>query len=295
MNHLRQPGQYLYTVPDETALAERRKRWQARRRILAVLLGAGIGLILGAGTQFLNPIVLPGLPLFSPPFGAQANALVIVLVSLGIALATGWASASSVGVLWGVLASVIVLLASLLLQLDVTSTRGLFTAGAMVLVSLPLAGLLAVGIIAFRLILDAYLNAWKNETVWVRALLAVALMGVTGWIAVSGVYSLNQRFALVRLNAALREAVAAPSPEALPDWLRSERAGNFLAYATPRYRLTPEDDPNNRYAIPRPANTQGQEALVVARFDGGWRLVCLFPWPTAEPECRGLPPAQAVP
>ena len=32
----------------------------------------------------------------------------------------------------------------------------------------------------------------------------------------------------------------------------------------------------------------GEEAVVIARFESGWRLACLFPDADAEPACKGF-------
>ena len=71
----------------------------------------------------------------------------------------------------------------------------------------------------------------------------------------------------------------------LPEPLAVEAVDHFLINSRAAYTLEWNKDPNNRYAIPRPANTNGLESLAIARFSNGWILICLYPAPNLQPEC----------
>jgi hypothetical protein len=84
----------------------------------------------------------------------------------------------------------------------------------------------------------------------------------------------------------IKEGRKAQTTEMLPSSLRPPDVDLFLQKAGAAYTLQWDEDDTNRFAIPRPATSPFDQSTVIARFDNGWWLVCMFPRPEAAPECR---------
>ena len=79
------------------------------RRLRGVLLGIGLGLVYGLASQYVNTILLPGIPLYQPPLGAALNVALYAGLGFLLGLVTGWPESTPVGVVWGsILASIAV-------------------------------------------------------------------------------------------------------------------------------------------------------------------------------------------
>jgi len=70
---------------------------------------------------------------------------------------------------------------------------------------------------------------------------------------------------------------------------------NFDAKASESYTLQLDKANITRYAIPQTSGPEREKGVVVARFDTGWTLACLFDRVDAKPECRGYSSGNPIP
>jgi hypothetical protein len=95
------------------------------------------------------------------------------------------------------------------------------------------------------------------------------------------------------MDALLRAGLQAASPEALPVPLQAPDVPNFLGLSSPTYQLAWESRSLERFAIPRPNRPDYEMSVVVAHFDNGRMLACLYAGADLEAECRPYPPLGA--
>jgi hypothetical protein len=92
---------------------------------------------------------------------------------------------------------------------------------------------------------------------------------------------------MARTHALLQSGLHASDASDLPEALQSERVHRFTEHASPNYGLYWEKENLTRFAIPRPNEIpEYKMSVVVARFDNGWVLACLYPLVDAEPRCK---------
>lgn len=262
---------------------------QLYRRLAGLAVGGLIGLVYGLVGQYINHFYLPGLPLYQPPFGAAGNVLMAVGLGAFLGLLCAWSEASVPGTLLAAASGALLMLLAAFIFEEV---QLLFPVSRLVIVFallLPISGALVPLMALVRVAVNRQAD-YRTRPVylpvrWWLPLLLVLLAVGAGCL---NRYSQPAQVVLRRMDAMLIEAQAAASPADLPVPLQAADVGDFLTHAGQAYQLAWEDRDLVRYGIPRPLLPEWEMAVVIARYDNGWNLVCLYPNPQLEPRCRGF-------
>jgi hypothetical protein len=125
-----------------------------------------------------------------------------------------------------------------------------------------------------------------------RVLPSLLLLLLAVAVGVLSLYPERGRIALTRMEAIVQAGLAAGSSDALPAEFEGEAlldvAADVAGYpeqAKGRYSLDWEDGQLGRFAIAHPLDNEREQSAVIARFDNGWRFVCLFITATADARC----------
>ena len=262
---------------------------QTYRRWAGLILGALIGLAFGGISQVANPLLLPGIPLYQPPFGPIGNSLLALLMGALLGLLCAWVEPSIPGILLSAGTGAAL---ALLVAMNIGRTP-LFmlpaTAIGVIFLWLPFTGMLFPIMALVRATINK-LSDSRNERLtplsrgWLPLLLVVAA-GTLGWTLV---LTVPARTVMARHQQLLTQGLAAVSTDELPAPLRGKDVTDFRSHASQNYQLAWENKNLTVYAIPRPAGPEHEISVVIARFDNGWNLVCLYPNPQGEPRCRSF-------
>ncbi len=256
------------------------------RQFLGLFLGALLGLTYGAVSQFINSVVLPGVPLYQPPLGAWGN--LILLTAVGAILGWGVAIPVSSG-----LAIILVSGSLALIAMFANATQMKFESGAWftifisaVFFAVPIFGLLVPVFGLYRWAVNKAES--RYEPMGWRIGAPLLLLVVAGAIAAISLLPDEGRLVLSRMNGLLQSGMASANAAALPQPLQSELVQDFPNSARGPYTLEWRVQDLNRYAIPRPSIDPRFESGAIARFDNGYTVVCIFPTMTSEPSCKGF-------
>ncbi len=265
------------------------------RRLMGSVLGGALGLAYGLVSQWINRVLLPGVPLYQPPLGPLGNSALFAAGGALLGLICAWPTG---GVQGTFLASAISALALVTFNLVNARPSGnlliafIVTGGFLML---PFWGLVVPFLAALRWGVNRLEEAQRERQPLHRRLpvplLLVFAAGLAGTLVL---YRAEPRSALARMDALLHAGQGAASLSALPQPLQSPEVGDFLAHArAAAYTLAPEPHRVERFRIPRPGRNFDNHQFVVARFADGWSLACAFIAPEEAPLCRGfaqLPP-----
>ena len=261
---------------------------QSYRRVVGILLGALLGLTYGLISQGLNRILLPGLPLYQPPFGVVGNCLLMAACGAIIGLLTAWTeeSISSIIIASGV--SALALVVGSFLQSKVRPNLAGMAAMSLFL-SIYIAAMLALVIAALRWGVNRLADGRRDHDPWPRRLLGpLLLLLAVGGIGAASLYPAQGRTILRQVDVLLRAGQMAQTKEALPAPLRVPGDGAFLQRGQDRYELSWEKSRVERYRIPRPVENFNNHTVAVVRFKNGWNLVCLYVTLDRDPICVGM-------
>lgn len=257
------------------------------RRLMGALFGAGFAFVYAAISQTINSISIPGVPVYQSFFGAALNVVVLTVFGGALGLLTAWPASAAHGVLWSTL------LCGALFQVYVLwqgseSYEGLIKLIVPFLLFLPICGLLAVPIALFRWVLNKQEEAQQLALpLWMRARIPLLLVIVIAFLASTWLYPPEGREVMARTHALLQSGLQATNATSLPEPLQSDRVDRFTERASTNYGLYWEKEDLTRFAIARPNEIpEYKMSVVVARFDNGWVLACLYPLVDAEPRCK---------
>jgi hypothetical protein len=258
------------------------------RRWFGMGYGALVGLVFGLVSQGINYAVLPGINFHQPPFGPVINAIGCVLIGAALGLLCAWYQVSIGGaMLASVLGALIVMVATFLSSLNDPT---------------PLAGRVLIIIFLFLPIFGAmvplnYILGWvasheaeekaNRRVTAARVLVPLGVLVVVGLVALAYLYNPSARRLLTRTDEMIQAGLQARDAAALPEPLSKIDGSPFLGNATPDYTLEWDNNDLNRFSIPYPASGQENMSVVIARFDSGWRMVCLFMPVQDRTRCRG--------
>ncbi len=269
---------------------------QTYRRVFGLLFGAVIGFLFGVVSSYINRVFLPGYPFYQPPLGPFLNMVLCALVGALL----GWINALPRGGVIGALISasvgaVLALIVSFVIGSSVVAVGqagNVFAAQGIVAVFLffPFAGALLIPMGLFRWAIEkqlsfrGQLNFFHPSRIWLPLLFAIAAIGLgaTSLIPAGG------RTVVRRMDVLLQSGINAGSADLLPKPLLHKDVGDFLGYATPKYQLQWTRQDLQKYGIGYPYGTESTLSLMIARFDNGWGLVCLYPTPEEDPRCKGF-------
>lgn len=258
------------------------------RRWRGAILGLGLGLIYGLASQYVNTLLLPGIPLYQPPFGAALNVLLYTGLGLLLGGVAGWPESTAVGVVWGaILTSVAVEVTSYFTgDLDKNSAAAKFV--LLLFLFLPVMGAAVPFLYLLRKAIDQMIETYKNKRSFLRAAPMVALL-TAGMLALASINIIpaDGRVVLPQMQAVLQGALRAGSTAALPAYLQPPDVKDFMQHTGASYQLEWTKTNLTRYMIPAPAVHSDQHSVAVAHFSDGWVLACLYVQPTQPTsECR---------
>ena len=276
----------LTPLPNETELARRIRIFTRSRRMTGAVISFFMGIAFVTVTETVNRILLPGLPLYTPPPGLPWSALIGGMIGLVIGLIASWTGTPHLGVFSASLTGALIINAYNLILSPKADTSAASLIAILLGVLPSTTAFIAVAIIFFRWALDRQQAAVQDKRslllrVGIPALLILFSAGI-GWTQQYPPYA---RTVILRLHALVEKGLAAQDDSALPPELAPGKLEGFRQNAAARYTLQWDRDPNNRFQIPRPGNTEGRESVAIARFENGWMLVCLYPRPDWEPRC----------
>lgn len=252
----------------------------ARRR-LGFVLGFVIGLAYAIVSNLINPIYMPGIPLYVPPPGTLGLIVLTALLYGVLGLIAAWTDESIPGVILSVFVGSVV--TSIWTIANEPSNRGV-TLVLMFLVFLPRMFFYLPLSLGVRWILSKYepspyrvaAPVWKVFPVVIVVLIAM----------VSGLFSLENREArqsLIRMNELVQVGMQAGSRDELPEPLQpiqgfvSRAEGDYTFYIGPDPDVLP---------VQRPMVEPGTiEPFIIVEFDNGFRFGCVFSPPYEDPAC----------
>jgi hypothetical protein len=263
-------------------------RFDLARRRQGMLLGGLTGLLFGLVSQFGNPLLVPGVAFHQPPFGGWGNTLLWAVIGTLVGGVVAWSDSGIKGVLVGSLFSGLLMQVSALLSSNLSHELIKKIAGLLALfmplaaASVPLLWLLRWAVDEQRQYYDLRLRSWPR----LRAPLLLAALAVgLGMLWVLPEYG---RMVTARMDALVRQGLAAGSDAALPAALRDPLVGDFRRQAMPVYTLEYTTQDLIRFQIPYALRAKYEPAAVAARFSNGWSLVCLYVSADEEPFCKGF-------
>lgn len=254
------------------------------RRVIGLILGAGMGLIYGLVSLNINFLALPGIPLMEPPLGRPLTAILIAANGGLFGLLAAWPDETISGILLsaivgGLLSTVSSAFSGLALDNLIGSFAVLFfsffpRAVLFVLIAWPL---------------RRALNLWNEELASVTfstrrlATSVLLLLVVAAGAGALYLYPKEARQALTSMDQLVRAALPATRLEDLPEPLRPVE--RLLQNAQGAYVLEWSDNPD-LLPVKRPMADYGvQESLVVAYFKNGYVFGCAYTPPHTEPSC----------
>lgn len=268
-------------------------RYRYRRR-LGCLLGLGMGLLIGLASQSINPLLMPSISLYQPPLGGALNILLAVAIGTLLGLVTTWPTGSTHGVLLGAAVAALMLGAALLIETEIAGGLEMGERASLGLLLLPMAGMILPLILIFRLAVNRSeearrdsRHAWQAVGLPVALLLAAMLIGLTGVVPADGRAELLATQQLIDENR---------GSATLPVSLRLPYVRSFTTRAQGEYQLQWTRDNLNSYLIPRGSlQNESEHAVVVARFENGYWLACLYEFEGDVPTCRDWLPVISTP
>jgi hypothetical protein len=254
------------------------------RRITGIILGALLGLVYGLVSQMINRIALPGVPLYQPPLGPVGNSLLSALVGGGLGLLVTIPASGALGIALASAASAAAIMINSLIRLD-----GELSAGTQVVVgvllSVPLSWFTVPVIALLRWAVDRQVEQHvRAEPPAARWRVPLALVLVMAFVAAFDLYDTSAQNQLRHMHGTLELGLAAGAAD-LPAPLRGPLVRDFPGGRDLDYTLEWTRQDLERFIQLRPAANYDQHAAVIARFDGGYRLVCLYPTPRSGPNC----------
>ncbi len=260
---------------------------KVRRYAIGIVLGAALGLSYGLISQLINRLALPGVPLYQPPLGPVGNTVLNALVGAGLGFLTTRPDGAAPGIFMGSIASATAIVVNTLLRLGgvVDAPTALVTG---LVFSAPIAWLTVPVIALLRWAVDRQVDAFRGgESLLARLRTPIALVLVMAALAAFELLPETARTQLTHAHGLLQTGLASASgsPASLPAPLQGPRMRAFPPAGGRNYTLEWTKYDLDRFIELRPPSSYDQHAAVIARFDNGATVVCLYPTPRSEPNC----------
>jgi hypothetical protein len=258
------------------------------RRITGVILGTGMGLLYAILSQYINVIVLPGIPLFETSPGRLSATLLSTLGGAALGLIAAWPASVLAGVAFSGLAGALgVVIGSFL---NTTGSQGMVASLAfnlfyifipMIVMFMPIGALIRWGINTLTIHNDG-----SDAPAWQKIAIVGGILVAAGVVGSLGLYSPEEQNGLRAINTVILSGVIAQAREELPDSLRS--VNGFVENASEVYSLEVTDE-TDLYQGPIPeASNEMSRVTVLVRFQNGFSFVCIDGRGIDEPLCRNL-------
>lgn len=281
-NHKAQPSTWERTA---TLTPDMLRTLQVRRRALGVLLGAGLGLSYGLVAQLVNRVALPGVPLNQPPLGWLGNIVLYSLAGAGLGFISTQPASAALGILFGSLAAAMAVFVSTLLRLGSIINAGSAFITSIVF-SVPIAWLIVPLVALLRWVTDRQVETERDQApLLTRLRMPLALVLIMAILAAFELLPANARVQLKHTHTLMQAGLQASTANNLPAPLRGPLVTRFPPNAGQDYTLEWTTYDLDRFIELRPSSNYDQHAAVIARFAGGYSLVCLYPTPRSEPAC----------
>jgi hypothetical protein len=255
------------------------------RRILGFVFGTAMGLAYGVSSQYINVLVLPGLPIYQPPPGRILTILFTALLGGLMGLLAAWTTETLPGIIASALAGAII---TTIITLQASNETPEQFAGAvtiLVITFFPRAILFApvAGLIRW------VTNLWENEILKVTfsiRKMALSLMSILLIAIIFGVFSIypkEARYAMQTTQDLVQAGMQATSENNLPKLLLP--VDGFLQGAHGSYTLRLSDNPDI-LPVQRPIVAYNvTEYAVFVNFENGFKFGCAYSPPHPEPSC----------
>lgn len=260
----------------------------AYRRWTGLLLGIGLGLAYGLVSQTINVVILPGVPLYQPPLGPVLNTTLIVSVVTLLSLLTAWPTSHINGIVSGSVAGALLIQAANMPSGYSEPNAAPATVLVRILLVLPLTAMLALPIGTLRWVIHKQ-DVGRRDGARVRARIGIplALIGLMAALGLISLYPSDGRQVISRMHDLIQAGLKTQDASGLPPALQPRNVEAFVENAQGGYTLQWEKNNLNRFMIPRPTlKDEWTQSVVVARFESGWAVACLFVTADAEPICR---------
>lgn len=258
-------------------LKERLSRW-----IFGVAFGAWLGAVYALVSQAINWIYLPDIPL-APPSATPAG-YIIEYIFLGalLGLICSIPENRYVGMLLGGGFSA--------LWITILALRsvwgGEFFSAALILLLLtfmPLILLMVPIALIIRLGVDAQQVDPERPYLWARRYIIPAFLTlVVVILGVLALYPKDQRAAFVYVHEMIQQGQQSSSFATLPEPLQDVRG--FMENARGSYQLSWSDRVETFFG-PVPVGPELSQFLIIARFENGYGLACVFSGNRPKPNC----------
>ena len=253
-----------------------------RRRRTGLIIGLFLGTGYALTSNLINRLVLPGIPLYTPPPGV-AGLIVVTILMFGVlgSIAT-WTDEALPGVLLsGFIGSLISSAWNLATETDKFAALTLVVVIFMprVFFYLPFGG-------TVRWLTHTLTQPTPKSTAPLRKLIPTFLVFI--FMVVAGMFAIlpkETRSALVRMDVLLQTGInsRATSRSQLPKSFQS--VNGFIRNAKGDYRYTIGSNPDV-LPVQRPFVGYGvPEPFIIVRFENGFRFGCVFSPPYIEPAC----------
>jgi hypothetical protein len=262
--------------------------FEAYRRQMGAALGAAVGLAYGLASQWINQLVLPGVPFYHPAPGPAMTILLLTLFGAAVGLVSAWAESSWAGALLGGVLSAVVIDAANFARAYWTpeTTAGIIVSALFLLV--PLTGMVVVLVALLRWAVNTQANGRRDhDPIWRRSVAPLVVLALALGAGSLQLYRPDARTLLRRTDVFLRAAATAGA-EQIPAALDTADVGDYLVHSDAPYTLEWTRDDLNRYRIPRPGGNFDNHSVVIAHYADNWTLVCLYVDVNAEPVCKGF-------
>jgi hypothetical protein len=247
--------------------------------LFGLLLGAALGMSYGLGSQLINRAAMPGLPLHQPPLGAAGNAILSSAAGAVLGLLSAHPTSPALGIFLGSLAAAVAVFISTLLRISSLVHTGGAVIASLVF-SAPIAWLTVPLVALLRWAADRLVEAVQHAApLLVRLRTPLILVLIMAALAAFELLPGGARGQLQQTQALIQASRAGAQPAAL--------SGPRVRAAPPQeaYTLEWTRVDLDRFIELRPPSNYDQHAAVIARFAGGYTLVCLYPTPNSEPAC----------
>jgi hypothetical protein len=256
------------------------------RRVIGSVIGLLMGLAYGLVNLWINPLFLPGIPLYNPPPGAFGDLVIACLGGGLMGLLAAWPEEATPGVL---LSSLVGAVGTTLMTLLGDDVYLELVAGTLVLLLVTFLPR-AILFIPIGMLVRWGLRVWSVEFQSVAfsirrlALTTAIILLLAGAAGALSLYSRQGRQALTFTNELVKAGSQAASREDLPEPLRT--VDGYIQGARGAYSLQLSDNPDI-IPVQRPIAGFGvREYAVLVRFENGYHFGCAFTPPHTDPACQ---------
>ena len=256
---------------------------------MGCLVGGLVGLCFVLTSMLVRTLVLPDVPLYYSPLGFAGNTLLGLAAGVLLGLVSAWTDPSPPGPIIAAASGAVVFL----VVGFITGMTPLFMVPATLVTTiflmLPFGAMLLPLTAALRVAVNQWTDYRKYSSLqprrWFMTVLLIALAFGAGNLSR---YNPTARIMLQRTQATIQAGLRSTSADTLPASLRGPEMVDFIGSASANFQLEWTNQNLIIYQIPRPPMSEADMGVVIAHFDNGWVLACLYPNTELDARCRGF-------